>query len=402
MNNLNFDNIINIIKQTFPGTQKINGMLLKKWLNENQIYKCQLNNMLKVFVQLKSISQVIFCIRHNITYQDLLCKLCGNPIKVKQSITQRQTYCDKCKHIAGIQKRKSTIAKNQNYWKNRQKKIQQTNLKRYKTKTPSQNPQILAKLKQTCKNKDWTQRNNKSKNTCKEKYNVTNTFKIPQIAEKSRTTWLNRTFARVITYQNFQLLCTREEFTGTGKYYNWKCKRCQTTFNALLKRGTKFIPKCPICDSKNFSVSKSEKELVYFCKQYFSNLKENNKQLIKPYQLDIIIPQIKLAIEFNGIYWHSIDAGTPIRQHLNKTELCEAKGYRLIQIWQDDWYNNKEEIKNKLHNIFTNNEYIDISKPLDRCWYSTIQFQKYEIVQPEIIIHGKFKIENCGYLIIKN
>ena len=126
---------------------------------------------------------------------------------------------------------------------NRQKKIIQTNLNKYNSKTPAQNPQILAKLKQTSKNKDWTQRNNKSKNTCKEKYNVTNTFRIPQIAEKSRTTWLNRTFARVTAYQNFQLLCTREEFAGTGNYYNWKYNTCQTIFNALLKRGTKFTPK---------------------------------------------------------------------------------------------------------------------------------------------------------------
>ena len=42
-----------------------------------------------------------------------------------------------------------------------------------------------------------------------------------------------------------------------------------------------------------------EKELVEFCKQYFPDLKENNRTLIKPYELDIVIPELKLAIEFN-------------------------------------------------------------------------------------------------------
>jgi hypothetical protein len=38
---------------------------------------------------------------------------------------------------------------------------------------------------------------------------------------------------------------------------------------------------------------------VDFCKQYYPNLKENDRELIKPYELDIVIPELKLAIEFN-------------------------------------------------------------------------------------------------------
>ena len=42
-----------------------------------------------------------------------------------------------------------------------------------------------------------------------------------------------------------------------------------------------------------------EKELVEFCKQYYPNLKENDRELIKPFELDIVIPELKLAIEFD-------------------------------------------------------------------------------------------------------
>ena len=60
---------------------------------------------------------------------------------------------------------------------------------------------------------------------------------------------------------------------------------------------------------------------MQFCKQYYPNLIQNDRNLIKPYQLDIIIPKIKLAIQFNGLYWHSIDK-MPLGFHLMKTELC--------------------------------------------------------------------------------
>ena len=65
------------------------------------------------------------------------------------------------------------------------------------------------------------------------------------------------------------------------------------------------IGRCFKCyPRKRVKTSKSEKELADFCKQYYPNLIENDRQLIKPYELDIVIPELKLAIEFNGDYWH--------------------------------------------------------------------------------------------------
>ena len=58
-------------------------------------------------------------------------------------------------------------------------------------------------------------------------------------------------------------------------------------------------PRCLNCYPLNKPISNLEKELVEFCKQYYPNLKENDKSLIKPKELDIVIPELKLAIEFN-------------------------------------------------------------------------------------------------------
>lgn len=80
--------------------------------------------------------------------------------------------------------------------------------------------------------------------------------------------------------------------------------------------------------------------------------------------------------------------------------MCQKQDYRLIHIWQDQWRNNKEEIKQKLINIFTNNEIIDYSKLLDRCWYPAKQIEGYnlEIIPPEIVNQGRLSFCKCGYL----
>ena len=62
-------------------------------------------------------------------------------------------------------------------------------------------------------------------------------------------------------------------------------------------------------------------------------------------QLDFYIPNKKLAIEFNGDYWHSVNAGKDPNYHLNKTQLCQEKGIRLIHIFEYEWLMKKDIIK---------------------------------------------------------
>ena len=60
----------------------------------------------------------------------------------------------------------------------------------------------------------------------------------------------------------------------------------------------------------------------------------NDRTIIKPLELDIVLPDIKLAIEFDGIYWHS-KKNEPLK-HLTKTTLCEKAGYQLFHIFDSD------------------------------------------------------------------
>ena len=64
----------------------------------------------------------------------------------------------------------------------------------------------------------------------------------------------------------------------------------------------------------------------------------------------MILPEKKVAIEFNGIYWHS-DLFKDKNYHLRKKEVCEENGINLIHIWEDDWIYKKEIVQSRLYNI---------------------------------------------------
>ena len=109
-------------------------------------------------------------------------------------------------------------------------------------------------------------------------------------------------------------------------------------------------------------VSFEEKELLDYIRSIYNDeVLENDRKIIKPYELDIVLPKLKIAIEFNGTYWHSY----PIKEknyHFNKTLMCARQGYRLIHIFEYEWLSNKELVKKYLLNILTDNKTVIYGK----------------------------------------
>ncbi len=103
---------------------------------------------------------------------------------------------------------------------------------------------------------------------------------------------------------------------------------------------------CPKC---NNSISKPEQQLQKWLSKHI-DIKINDRTLIKPFELDIIIPNKKIAIEYNGLYWHSEQQGKDKHYHLNKYNLCKQQGYRLIQIWENEWLTKQYIVKSILLN----------------------------------------------------
>ena len=74
----------------------------------------------------------------------------------------------------------------------------------------------------------------------------------------------------------------------------------------------------------------------------------NDRTQIYPYELDIYIPNNRVAIEFNGLFWHSFDHKETKKEkhrHLDKYELCKAQGIQLIQIFENEWLDKQNIVK---------------------------------------------------------
>jgi len=70
----------------------------------------------------------------------------------------------------------------------------------------------------------------------------------------------------------------------------------------------------------------------------------NNRSVLNCLELDIYLPEYNVAIEFNGLYWHS-ELYKEKDYHLNKTLECKKKGVDLLHIFEDDWVFKQDIIK---------------------------------------------------------
>jgi len=186
-------------------------------------------------------------------------------------------------------------------------KTEQTNIKKYGFRKPLQNDKIKQKLKETQKKK------------IKEKYKRLNIISIDD---------------------NFEI-----------------CVKCDK--NHIYKTRTSLIYdrvrlnniECTICNPVNsYSTSGKEIQLINFIKENYSDTTIlNNRNIISPYELDIYLPDLNLAFEFNGIYWHN-ELNKHKDYHKMKSDLCKERGIQLMHIWEDDWNYKQNIVKSMILN----------------------------------------------------
>ena len=105
--------------------------------------------------------------------------------------------------------------------------------------------------------------------------------------------------------------------------------------------------KCGIEGRPVINTSKAEKEIVEFIKSIYSGeIITNDRKILNGKEIDIYIPDLNLAFEYDGIFWHN---------NINnsyKFEECKAKGIRLIRITEPEWVTKNNKIKNFIKSSF--------------------------------------------------
>ena len=108
---------------------------------------------------------------------------------------------------------------------------------------------------------------------------------------------------------------------------------------------------------KKNGISKPEIELADFIKQIGHDILINKRNIIRPLELDIYIPSLKKAIEFNGMYWHYNHTNPnckPKGYHAQKSNLCREKDIKLLHIREDLWNRDKNKMKLVIQNFLDN------------------------------------------------
>lgn len=114
--------------------------------------------------------------------------------------------------------------------------------------------------------------------------------------------------------------------SSSVKYW-WKCKECGHTWKQTVANRTGNKSGCPRCNIENVN-SFCEQAVLYYVRRVFPDAINGDKHL--GMELDIYIPSIKTAIEYDGEVWHESKKKTTIDERKNK--LCETTGVKLYRI----------------------------------------------------------------------
>lgn len=101
-------------------------------------------------------------------------------------------------------------------------------------------------------------------------------------------------------------------------------------------------------------ISKGEKEVLAFVKErYNGKIIENDRTFLDGYELDIYIPELKLAIEYLGEYYHGPDFPHVVERDAWKRKECRKRGVALIDIWEKDWHDRRDSCENFVESLIT-------------------------------------------------
>jgi len=125
------------------------------------------------------------------------------------------------------------------------------------------------------------------------------------------------------------------------------CKECYTISKQLYYlRNKNNNVCCTICNNTDGrNTSYKEKELLSYIKEiYDGNIIENYRD---KYEIDVYLPDLKIGLEFNGIWFHSENFKNK-DYHINKTIHFKNKEISIFHIWEDDWDYKQDIIKSMI------------------------------------------------------
>lgn len=153
-------------------------------------------------------------------------------------------------------------------------------------------------------------------------------------------------------------LTPQEVSYGSRKPLLWVSPGCghewERTLNHLIKLDG---IRCPVCFPFMGGGKPSYRETVLFdwVKERYPEAEQGRRDLLRGRtEVDIYLPSLNLAIEFNGAYWHSdkmllkSKKMTAAEYHSEKLEMGHAAGIEILFVWELDWVKRQDLLLSEL------------------------------------------------------
>lgn len=172
----------------------------------------------------------------------------------------------------------------------------------------------------------------KIKETNKLKYGHENPSKNRDISSKIKKSVIKTKHRKIL--ENKEII----SIDSDNRIFEMVCDTCESIYNItwflFYKRRETNTEICTKCNPIDKHQSGKESKVYNFInKIYKGNIIRNH--IINNKELDIFLPDLNIAFEINGLYWHS-EIFKPRNYHKDKTNMCIEQGIDLVHLWEDD------------------------------------------------------------------
>ena len=182
--------------------------------------------------------------------------------------------------------------------------------------------------------------------TCIDRYGVNHASKSIEYKHSHKLTMFKK-FLTNERFKNFTPEFNIDEYQGVttqfNQKYNFRCNRCDSLELHDISDGKSV--RCSKCDKK---FSTFQTEIYEFIKSIIPDIPitSNDRTILFPFELDIVIPELGIAFECDSLCFHSEVFGSKGKSyHLTKTKNSIAKGIRLIHILDNEWKQKQDIVK---------------------------------------------------------
>jgi len=242
-------------------------------------------------------------------------------------------------------------------------KAKATSIANWGVENPAQHLSVKDKIKNTMIDRygvEFAKKSpllrDKTKNTMVLKYGVEYAIQYPEFRDKIKKTCLEKYGVENAAQKDISV----ETFNKLNDV-NWLIEKnkkstmlsMSSELNISVVTLAKAFKKFNI-EPAGHNKSTAEIEISNFIQEKLGNnrkLQLGTKKIIYPFEIDIFIEDINVAIEYNGGWYHSELNGKERDYHIGKTNLCLDKKIKLIHIWEHEYKNKKDIVLSKLNHI---------------------------------------------------